>query len=94
MEELSKNADHLITCLPSPQISYEVAEKSMPHLTEGASWIEMSTISKEDIARFAEFVKKYNAGMLELLVNGDFYLVVRGKNLRKRRSIDSNSKIT
>ena len=37
----------------------------MPHLTEGASWIEMSTISKEDIARFAEFTKKYNVGEVQ-----------------------------
>ena len=46
----------------------------MPHLTEGASWIEMSTISKEDTARFAEFTKKYNVGMLELPVTEAFIL--------------------
>ena len=79
VEELSERVDHLITCLPSPQISYEVAEKSLPHLTEGASWIEMSTISKEDILRFAEFAKKYNVGMLELPVTGGVHLAARGK---------------
>lgn len=26
VEELSENIDHLVTCLPSPQISYEVEE--------------------------------------------------------------------
>ena len=94
MEELSENLDHLITCFPPYKISYEVEKKSLPHLTERASWKEFSTISKEDILRFAEFAKKNNAGMPELLVNGDFHLVVRGKNLRRRRSTDSNSKIT
>ena len=79
VEELSENVDHLITCFPPHQISYEVANKSLPHLIERASWKEMSTISKEDILRFAEFAKKYNAGMLELPINGDFHLLVRGK---------------
>ena len=51
-EELSENVDHLITCLPSLQISHKVAEKSLPHVAEGTSWIEMSTISKEDFLRF------------------------------------------
>ena len=48
-------------------------------MAEGANWIEMSTISKEDILRFPEFAKKYNVGMLELPVTGGVHLAARGK---------------
>ena len=48
-------------------------------MAEGANWIEMSTISKEDILRFPEFAKKYNVGMLELPVTGGVHLAAKGK---------------
>ena len=52
VKQLSQCVDHVITCLPSPKVSFEVIREALPHMADGSSWIEMSTISREDVLRF------------------------------------------
>ncbi|MDA9816501.1 NAD(P)-dependent oxidoreductase [Alphaproteobacteria bacterium] len=78
-EALAENVDHIITCLPSPAISRQVMQKCLPKMAAGASWIEMSTISREDVINFSEMAKNYNVEMLELPVTGGVHLAARGE---------------
>jgi len=48
-------------------------------MADGSSWIEMSTISREDVLRFSEQAKKHNVEMLELPVTGGVHLAAKGK---------------
>src|SRR3954470_16654975 len=42
--EAAKDADGLITCLPSPKASESVITAALPGFKSGATWIEMSTV--------------------------------------------------
>ena len=79
VKQLSQCVDHVITCLPSPKVSFEVISEALPHMADGSSWIEMSTISREDVLRFSEQAKKHNVEMLELPVTGGVHLAAKGK---------------
>lgn len=79
VRQLSQCVDHVITCLPSPKVSFEVIREALPHMADGSSWIEMSTISREDVLRFSEQAKKHNVEMLELPVTGGVHLAAKGK---------------
>ena len=79
VEELSQHVDHVITCLPSPKISFEVMTKVLPYMCKASSWIEMSTISREDVLLFSERAKTHNVEVLELPVTGGVHLAARGQ---------------
>ncbi len=79
VKQLSKCVDHVITCLPSPKVSFEVISEALPHMADGSSWIEMSTISREDVLHFSEQAKKQNVEILELPVTGGVHLAAKGK---------------
>ena len=79
VKQLSQRVDHVITCLPSPKVSFEVISEALPHMADGSSWIEMSTISREDVLQFSEQAKKHNVEMLELPVTGGVHLAAKGK---------------
>lgn len=79
VKQLSQCVDHVITCLPSPKVSFEVISKALPYMADGSSWIEMSTISREDVLQFSEQAKKHNVEMLELPVTGGVHLAAKGK---------------
>ena len=79
VKQLSQCVDHVITCLPSPKVSFEVIREALPHMADGSSWIEMSTISREDVLRFSEQAKKHNVEMLELPITGGVHLAAKGK---------------
>ncbi len=79
VKQLSKCVDHVITCLPSPKVSFEVMSEALPHMADGSSWIEMSTISREDVLHFSEQAKKQNVEILELPVTGGVHLAAKGK---------------
>ena len=79
VKQLSQCVDHVITCLPSPKVSFEVISEALPHMADGSSWIEMSTISREDVLQFSEQAKKHNVEMLELPVTGGVHLAAKGK---------------
>ena len=79
VKQLSQCVDHVITCLPSPKVSFEVIREALPHMADGSSWIEMSTISREDVLQFSEQTNKHNVEMLELPVTGGVHLAAKGK---------------
>ena len=79
VKQLSQCVDHVITCLPSPKASFEVISEALPYMADGSSWIEMSTISREDVLQFSEQAKKHDVEMLELPVTGGVHLAAKGK---------------
>jgi 3-hydroxyisobutyrate dehydrogenase len=78
-EAVVAGADGVIACLPSPTASEAVLARALPHMAEGADWIEMSTVGREDVLRFAETAAARGIGFLECPVTGGVHLAARGE---------------
>ncbi len=78
-EALAASVDHVITCLPSPAISERVVRSILPEMKPGASWVEMSTLGRDDVLRLAEVAAQAGVRMLELPVTGGVHLAAQGK---------------
>lgn len=78
-QDAATNADAVITCLPSPAISEQVLSEILPHMGKQATWIEMSTLGKEEILRLAEIAKQAGIETLELPVTGGVHLAAQGQ---------------
>ena len=76
---LAGAVDHVITCLPSPAISERVVRSILPAMKPGASWVEMSTLGRDDVLRLAEVAAQAGVRMLELPVTGGVHLAAQGK---------------
>ena len=76
---LAGAVDHVITCLPSPAISERVVRSILPVMKPGASWVEMSTLGRDDVLRLAEVAAQAGVRMLELPVTGGVHLAAQGK---------------
>lgn len=76
--ELAASVDHIITCLPSPAVSQAVAAQMLPAMREGAHWIEMSTLGRDEVMAFADEAAKHNVRMMELPVTGGVHLAAQG----------------
>ena len=77
-----KNADVVITVLPSPSISRRVVEGPggvFENLKAGATWIEMSTTDMDDLLRLAEVAKSKGIKVLECPVTGGVHLANSGE---------------
>lgn len=79
IEALAEQADSVITCLPSPEASERVLKILCQILNPGATWIEMSTLGREDIIRLADFATQAGIDTLELPVTGGVHLAARGE---------------
>ena len=77
--EVAAAADHVITCLPSPTVSEKVLRQFLPHMKKGSSWIEMSTVSRDDIHRLAAIAAEFGVRAMELPVTGGVHLAAQGK---------------
>ncbi len=77
--ELAASVDHVITCLPSPQVSEKVLDIILPVMPKGASWIEMSTLGRDEVLAFAAKANAHGVRMLELPVTGGVHLAARGE---------------
>ncbi len=77
--ELAVGCDAVITCLPSPVVSEQVLARLVPAMHEGATWIEMSTVGRDDILRFAGMAAGHGVRTLELPVTGGVHLAARGE---------------
>jgi len=77
--DCADGADVLITCLPAPAVSEAVLEAALPALAPGATWIEMSTIGRDDVLRLAARAGEAGIGMLECPVTGGVHLAARGE---------------
>ena len=78
-EILAASVDAIITCLPSPAISQSVLTRLITATRPGQSWIEMSTLGRDDILRLAAIAKSHGLRTLELPVTGGAHLAARGE---------------
>ncbi|MEI6097839.1 MAG: NAD(P)-dependent oxidoreductase [Alphaproteobacteria bacterium] len=77
--ELAAQVDHVITCLPSPAVSERVLANILPHMNKHASWIEMSTLGRDDVLGLAALAEGHGIRMMELPVTGGVHLAAQGK---------------
>jgi 3-hydroxyisobutyrate dehydrogenase len=78
-EDLAGSVDHVITCLPSPAVSERVLRNILPRMKPGASWVEMSTLSRDEVLRLAAVASEAGVRMMELPVTGGVHLAYQGK---------------
>jgi 3-hydroxyisobutyrate dehydrogenase len=79
VEVLAGSVDHVITCLPSPAVSETVLRQILPAMKPGATWVEMSTLGRDDVLRLAAIAAEAGVRMLELPVTGGVHLAARGE---------------
>ena len=77
--DVASKVDHVFTCLPSPAVTEKVLTEILPKMRKGASWIEMSTLGRDDVLRFADVATGHGIQMLELPVTGGVHLAAQGK---------------
>ena len=81
VKELTKNADLIITCLPSPEVCSEVMEKKngvINGLSKNKIWLEMSTTDESEVKRLGELVKSKEAIPLDGPVSGGCHRAATG----------------
>jgi 3-hydroxyisobutyrate dehydrogenase len=79
VEGVAAAADHVITCLPSPAVSEKVLRHILPHMQPGATWLEMSTLGRDEVLRLAALAAEGGVRMMELPVTGGVHLAHQGK---------------
>ena len=78
-EDLAGAVDHVITCLPSPAVSEAVLRAILPRMRAGATWIEMSTLGRDEVLRLAEVARAADVRAMELPVTGGVHLAAKGQ---------------
>jgi 3-hydroxyisobutyrate dehydrogenase len=78
-EGVAQAADHVITCLPSPAVSERVLRSILPQMKAGASWLEMSTLGRDEVLRLAAVAADAGVRMMELPVTGGVHLAHQGR---------------
>ena len=76
--EAAKNADGLITCLPSPKASESVIAAALEGFKPGATWIEMSTVDEDTLARLSAPLGSRKVGVLACPVTGGVHRAEAG----------------
>lgn len=77
--ELAGQVDHVFTCLPDPDASEAVLAGLLTGLKPGATWIENSTLGRDDVLRLAGLARTCEVRMLEAPVTGGVHLAARGQ---------------
>ncbi len=77
--DLAASVDHVITCLPSPAVSEKVLRAILPAMKPGTTWVEMSTLGRDDVLALAKVAGEAGVRMLELPVTGGVHLAAQGK---------------
>lgn len=76
---LSEQCDTILTCLPSPQATQAVLGQILETARPGLTWIEMSTVGREEILRLAAEAAAKGVATMELPVTGGVHLAAQGK---------------
>ena len=79
---LAAQCDAVITCLPSPAASEAVltgADGIFAGLAKGGTWIEMSTLGRDEIQRLAALSQAQGIAMLECPVTGGVHKAAAGE---------------
>ncbi|MGB4826285.1 MAG: NAD(P)-dependent oxidoreductase [Paracoccaceae bacterium] len=80
VSELAGQVDHVFTCLPHPAASEAVLAELLTELKPGATWIENSTLGRDDVLRLAGLARiGGEVRMLEAPVTGGVHLAARGE---------------
>ena len=77
--DLAARVDHVITCLPSPAASEAVLAEMLPRMQPGASWVENSTLGRDDILRLGALAAARGVHLMEAPVTGGVHLAARGE---------------
>ncbi len=72
-------ADAVITCLPSPRASAAVLDHVLDGLAPGGTWIEMSTLGRDDIKALAARAAARGIATLECPVTGGVHRAAEGE---------------
>jgi 3-hydroxyisobutyrate dehydrogenase len=75
---LASSCDAVITCLPSPQVSETVLGQLLEAGFAG-TWIEMSTLGRDEIMRLTGRAAEQGVRTLECPVTGGVHLAARGE---------------
>jgi len=78
-EDLAVSVEHVITCLPSPVVSEKVLRSILPQMKAGASWVEMSTLGRDEVLKLAAVAAEAGVRMMELPVTGGVHLAHQGR---------------
>jgi 3-hydroxyisobutyrate dehydrogenase len=78
-KELAAQVDHIFTCLPSPAISEKVLAEILKGIRPGSSWIENSTLGRDEIIRLSNIAGKAGVRTLEAPVTGGVHLAARSE---------------
>jgi 3-hydroxyisobutyrate dehydrogenase len=79
---LAARCDAVITCLPSPAVSEAVltgADGILAGLAQGGTWIEMSTLGRDEIQRLAAVAEAKGVAVLESPVTGGVHKAAAGE---------------
>ena len=79
---VAERSDAVITCLPSPSISEQVLTGSdgiLAGLSPGGTWIEMSTLGRDEILRLAAKAAEKGVATLESPVTGGVHRAAAGE---------------
>jgi 3-hydroxyisobutyrate dehydrogenase len=77
--DVAAASDTVLTCLPSPAVSEAVLHQMLPVMQPGNTWIEMSTLGRDDILRLAAIAQAQGVNVLESPVTGGVHLAARGE---------------
>lgn len=76
---LAADCDAVITCLPSPAISEAVLDQLLDGLKPDATWIEMSTLGRDEILRLSRRAAEKGVRCMECPVTGGVHLAAQGR---------------
>lgn len=77
--DLAGRVDHVFTCLPSPAVSAAVLAQVLTAARPGMTWVENSTLGREDVLHLAGIAQGAGLRMLEAPVTGGVHLAARGE---------------
>lgn len=77
--DLAAQVDHVFTCLPHPAASEAVLAQMLPAMKPSATWVENSTLGRDDVLRLAALARSQGVRMLEAPVTGGVHLAARGE---------------
>lgn len=77
-QELAKEVDAVVTCLPSPKVSAKVLDAVLETASQGTDWIEMSTLGRDDVLALAAHAEARGVRMLESPVTGGVHRAATG----------------
>jgi 3-hydroxyisobutyrate dehydrogenase len=78
-EDLAEGCDAVITCLPSPKVSELVLRQILTVMKPDSTWIEMSTLGRDEILRLGAVAAEKGVRAMELPVTGGVHLAAQGK---------------